>query len=63
MKNEKEKAKSNPIDRAKEFVQTLLDRLNHKKVTKERTRDRVKLDRVGLAKGSNTLANGGKVGK
>lgn len=63
MKNEKEKAKSNPIDKAKEVVQTFSDRLNHKKVTRERTRGRVKLDRVGLAKGPNTLTNGGKVGK
>lgn len=63
MKNEKEKGRSNPLDRAKELAQTFSDKLKHKKVTKERTRDSVKSDRVGLAKGPNTLSNGGKIYK
>lgn len=67
MKNEKEKEKekpkSNPIDKAKAVAQTLVDKIKHKKATGERTRSAVRSDRVGLAKGPNTLANGGKVGK
>lgn len=62
MKNEKEK-RSNLIDNIVEFLQKLSDVAKHKKITNERTRGAVKLDRVGLAKGPNTLANGGKVSK
>lgn len=63
MKNEKEKAKSNPIDKAKAVAQTLADKIKHKKATSERTRGAVRSDRVGLAKGPNTLSNGGKASK
>ena len=67
MKNEKEKetekTKSNPIDKAKAVAQTLADKIKRKKATGERTRGVVKSDRVSLAKGPNTLSNGGKVGK
>lgn len=67
MKNEKEKetekTRSNPIDKAKVVAQTLADKIKHKKATGERTRGAVRSDRVGLAKGPNTLVNGGKVGK
>lgn len=63
MKNEKEKKRSNPLDKAKELAQTFSDKLKHKKATRERTRGRIKSDRVGLAEGPNTLANGGKVCK
>ena len=62
MKNEKEK-RSKLIDNIVEFLQKLSDVAKHKKITNERTRGVVKLDRVGLAKGPNTLANGGKVSK
>lgn len=60
---EREKTKSNPIDRAKNFAQTLSNKIKHKKATGERTRGFVKSDRVGLAKGPNTLMNRGKVSK
>lgn len=67
MKNEKEKEKekpkSNPIDKAKAVAEVLLTKIKKKKITGERTRGAIKSDRVGLAKGPNTLANGGKVGK
>ena len=63
MKNEKEKERDNLIDRAKALTQALSDKIRKKKITGERTRGVVKLDRVGLAKGPNTLANGGKVSK
>ena len=63
MKNEKEKERDNLIDRAKALAQALSDKIRKKKITDERTRGAVKLDRVGLAKGPNTLANGGKVSK
>lgn len=62
MKNEKEKG-SNPLDRAKAIAEALTDKIKKKKVTGERTRGAVKSDRVGLAKGPNTLANGGKTSK
>lgn len=62
MKNEKEKG-SNPLDRAKAIAEALTDKIKKKKVTGERTRGAVKSDRVGLAKGPNTLANGGKISK
>ena len=63
MKNENEKVKSNPIDRAKTIAEVLSNKIKKKKITGERTRGVVKSDRVGLAKGPNTLANGGKVSK
>jgi hypothetical protein len=37
MKNEKEKKRSNPLDRAKGLAQTFSDKLKHKKATRERT--------------------------
>ena len=60
---EKEKEKDNLINRAKALAQTLTDKIRKKKITGEQTRGTVKLDRVGLAKGPNTLTNGGKVSK
>lgn len=63
MKNENEKAKSNPIDKAKSIAEVLSNKIKKKKITGERTRGVVKSDRVGLAKGPNTLANGGKASK
>lgn len=63
MKNEKEKERDNLIDRAKALAQALSDKIRKKKITGERTRGVVKLDRVGLAKGPNTLADGGEVSK
>lgn len=63
MKNEKEKGRSNPIDKAKSIAEVLSNKIKKKKITGERTRGAVKSDRVGLAKGPNTLANGGKASK
>ena len=62
MKNEKEKG-NNLLDKAKEFAQMVSDVFKRKKATGERTRGRIKLDRVGLGKGPNTIANGGKINK
>lgn len=62
MKNEKEK-RNNPIDKAKSIAEVLSNKIKKKKITGERTRGVVKSDRVGLAKGPNTLANGGKASK